>query len=122
NVVRVNGRREVYIPVYRQLGASTLAVVNGVASHLKEFTERLTRGGIELKLVMDQSIYVRKSISSLVQEGVLGAVLCSLTILLFLGQWRMTAIAVLTLPISVCSAIIFLYYTGNTINVMTLAG
>jgi len=122
NVVRVDGRREVYIPVYRQLGASTLAVVNGVESHLKEFTERLTRGGIELKLVMDQSIYVRKSISSLVQEGVMGAVLCSLTILLFLGQWRMTAIAVLTLPISVCSAVIFLYYTGNTINVMTLAG
>ena len=54
--------------------------------------------------------------------GVLGAVLCSLTILLFLGQWRMTAIAVMTLPISVLSACIFLYCTGNTINVMTLAG
>lgn len=122
NVVRVNGRREVYIPVYRQLGSSTLAVVNAVGANLKDFTERLTRGGIELKLVMDQSIYVRKSIASLVQEGVLGAILCSLTILLFLGQWRMTAIAVLTLPISVLSAIIFLYYTGNTINVMTLSG
>ena len=54
---------------------------------------------------MDQSVYVRQSISSLVQEGVLGAVLCSLTILLFLGQWRMTAIAVMTLPISVLSAL-----------------
>src|SRR5262249_13237284 len=70
----------------------------------------------------DQSVYVRQSIASLVQEGVLGALLCSLTILVFLGQWRMTAIAVLTLPISVLSAAIFLYYTGNTLNVMTLAG
>ena len=43
----------------------------------------------------------------------LGAVLCSLTILLFLGQWRMTAIAVMTLPISVLSALIFLYFTGQ---------
>ena len=122
NVVRVNGRREVYIPVFRQLGASTLAVVDTVRARLGEFTDRLTRTGIDLKLVMDQSVYVRQSIASLVQEGLLGAVLCSLTILVFLGQWRMTAIAVMTLPISVLGAMIFLYYTGNTVNVMTLAG
>src|SRR5205085_12447638 len=59
---------------------------------------------------------------SLVGEGGLGAVLCSLVILIFLGEWRMTLIAVLTIPISVLAAIIGLYYTGNTINVMTLAG
>ncbi|WP_165073326.1 efflux RND transporter permease subunit [Paludisphaera rhizosphaerae] len=122
NVVRIDGRREVYIPIFRQLGSSTLAVVNGVRDRLDEFTARLTRGGIQLKLVMDQSVFVRQAISSLVQEGVLGAILCSMTILLFLGQWRMTAIAVMTLPISVLSACILLYYTGQTINVMTLAG
>ena len=122
NVVRIDGKKEVYIPVFRQLGSSTLAVVNSVRSQLDDFTARLTRGGIELKLVMDQSVFVRQAISSLVQEGVLGAVLCSLTILLFLGQWRMTMIAVMTLPISVLSACIFLYYVGQTINVMTLAG
>ena len=122
NVVRIDGKREVYIPVFRQLGASTLAVVSTIKNRLSEFETRLTRAGIKLKLVMDQSVYVKQSIISLVQEGVMGAVLCSLTILLFLGQLRMTAIAVLTLPISVLSALIFLYYTGNTVNVMTLAG
>jgi len=122
NVVRIDGKKEVYIPVFRQLGSSTLAVVNSVRSQLDDFTARLTRGGIELKLVMDQSVFVRQAISSLVQEGVLGAVLCSLTILFFLGQWRMTMIAVMTLPISVLSACVFLYYVGQTINVMTLAG
>src|SRR5262249_10798501 len=122
NVVRVNGKREVYIPVFRQLGSSTLGVGNSVRSPLAEFGERLTRGGIELKLVMAQSISVRQSIMSLAQEGVLGAILCSLTILLFLGQFRMTAIAVMTLPISVLSAIVCLYEVGQSINVMTLAG
>jgi multidrug efflux pump subunit AcrB len=122
NVVRVNGHREVYIPVFRQLGASTLGVVQSVRKSLPEFTNRLTRGGIELKLVMDQSVFVKQSIMALVQEGLMGAALCSLTILMFLGQPRMTAIAVLTLPIAVLSACIFLYFTGNTINVMTLAG
>ena len=66
---------------------------------------RLTRPGIDLKVVMDQSVYVRHSIESLVEEGVLGAVLCSLVILLFLGEWRMTVIAVLTIPIAVLASL-----------------
>src|SRR6185437_1737111 len=60
NVVRVNGRRQVYIPVFRQLGASTLSVVETVRKSLPEFTARLTRGGINLRLVMDQAVYVKQ--------------------------------------------------------------
>ena len=122
NVVRVNGRRQVYIPVFRQMGSSTLDVVNQVKKALPEMKSKLTHSDIDLKLVFDQSIYVRHSIQSLVEEGVLGAVLCSLVILIFLGQWRMTLIAVLTIPVSVLSAIIGLKVSGQTINVMTLAG
>jgi multidrug efflux pump subunit AcrB len=127
NVVRIGGaegpsRRQVYIPIFRQVGTSTLTVVNTVKTQLQSIQDRLTRTGIELKLVMDQSIYVRQSITSLVIEGLLGAILCSLVILLFLGELRMTAIAIMTLPLSVLAAVICLYATGNTINVMTLAG
>jgi multidrug efflux pump subunit AcrB len=122
NIVRVNGKRQVYIPVFRQLGASTLRVVETLKGLIGDMQARLTRPGINLKVVMDQSVYVRKSIEALVQEGLLGAVLCSLVILMFLGQLRMTAIAIMTLPISVLAACACLYFTGNTINVMTLAG
>jgi multidrug efflux pump subunit AcrB len=122
SVVRVNGKREVYVPVYRQSGASTLSVVDNLKKQLPDMQSRLTRPNVDLKVVMDQSIYVRNSIYALMQEGVLGAILCSLVILLFLGEWKMTAIAVLTIPISVLGAGIGLYYTGNTLNVMTLAG
>ena len=122
NVVRVNGRRQVYIPVYRQIGASTLAVVDNLKKELPDFQARLTRPNIDLKPVMDQSVYVRNSIHALIQEGVLGAVLCSLVILLFLGEWKMTLIAVITIPLAVLAAGIGLYYTDNTLNVMTLAG
>jgi multidrug efflux pump subunit AcrB len=122
NVVRVNGRRQVYVPVFRQLGESTLTVVDNLKKSLDSMTARMTRTGIDLQVVMDQSVYVRRSIESLVEEGVLGALLCSLVILLFLGQVRMTAIAVLTIPISVLTAVAGLYVTGNTVNVMTLAG
>jgi multidrug efflux pump subunit AcrB len=122
NVVRVDGKREVYIPVFRQLGASTLRVVSNLTDSLREMEGKLTRSGIRLKLVLDQSVYVRKSIEALVQEGLLGAVLCSLVILMFLGEWRMTGIAIMTLPISCLACCAALYFTGQTINTMTLAG
>ncbi len=122
NVVRVNGRRQVYIPVYRQVGASTLDVVETLRKKLPEMKSKLKTPDIDLKLVMDQSVYVRTSISALVWEGAIGAVLCSLVILIFLGEWRMTLIAILTLPLSVCVAVVCLSAAGQTINVMTLAG
>ncbi|WP_435010514.1 efflux RND transporter permease subunit [Tundrisphaera lichenicola] len=122
NIVRVNGRKQVYIPVFRQLGSSTLKVVDNIKSSLAGMKAKLSKPGIDLKLVMDQSVYVRQSISSLVQEGILGAILCSLVILLFLGQIKMTAIAIMTLPLAVMSAVVCLLATGNTINVMTLSG
>lgn len=122
NLVRVNGRRQVYIPVFRQAGSSTLAVVNDLRANLPEMRNKLTFPDIDLKLVMDQSVYVRQAIHSLAEEGILGAVLCSLVILVFLGDWRMTFIALLTIPIAVLTAILGLRATSNTLNVMTLAG
>lgn len=122
NVVRVNGRRQVYVPVYRQRGASTITVVDTVKKNLPDMKARLSKPDVDLKVVMDQSVYVRNSISALVQEGVLGAVLCSLVILVFLGQIRMTLIAVITIPLSLLAAIACLSACGQTINVMTLAG
>ncbi|HZZ79774.1 MAG TPA: efflux RND transporter permease subunit [Gemmataceae bacterium] len=122
SLVRVNGRREVYVPIFRQTGASTLSVVSNLKKKLPSIESRLSYNDIKLKMVMDQSVYVKESIWSLFEEGALGAVLCSLVILLFLGEWRMTLIAIITIPIAVLASIVGLRYTGNTINVMTLAG
>ena len=122
SLVLVNGRKQVYIPIYRQVGASTLDVVDTLKETLPDIKAKLSKSDVKLDLVMDQSVYVRASIDALRNEGLIGALLCSLVILVFLGQWRMTLIAILTLPLSVLMAIIGLYATGQTINVMTLAG
>jgi multidrug efflux pump subunit AcrB len=122
SIVRVDGRKQVYIPVYRQQGASTLGVVGNLRDGLPDMKDRLTTPDVDLKLVMDQSVYVKSAIESLVEEGVLGAVLCSLVILLFLGEWRMTVIAVLTVPVAVLGAVAAMGSAAQTINVMTLAG
>ncbi len=119
--VRVNGRQQVFIPIYRQGGSSSLAVADGVRAAIPQVESRVTEG-TQLDFVIDQSEYVRKSIESLVHEGVVGAILVSVMILIFLGDWRMTVIASLSLPLSILGAMIGLRATGETINVMTLGG
>jgi multidrug efflux pump subunit AcrB len=119
--VRVNGRQQVFVPVYRQQGASSLAVADGVKAAIPDIEAELPEGS-KLEYVIDQSEYVRKSIDSLIHEGIIGAILVSIMILVFLGEWRMTLIATLSLPLSILGAIVGLKVTGNTINVMTLGG
>ena len=119
--VRVNGKQQVFVPIYRQQGASSLKVAEGVKGAIPEMESELPEG-TKLDFVVDQTEYVRKAIDSLVHEGIIGAILVSIMILVFLGNWRMTLIATLALPLSILGAIIGLKATGNTINVMTLGG
>ncbi len=119
--VRVNGRQQVFVPIYRQTGASSLTVADGVKAAIPEMESELPEGS-KLEFVIDQSEYVRTAIKSLLHEGVVGAILVSLMILIFLGNWRMTVIASLSLPLAILGAVIGLKVTGNTINVMTLGG
>ncbi|MFN8544488.1 MAG: efflux RND transporter permease subunit [Candidatus Binatia bacterium] len=127
NIVRISappdmvGKRQVYIPIYRQPGANTIAVVDGVRSALASILERLPKG-INLGVVMDQSVYVRRAIRSLVDEGLLGAGLAALMILLFLGDLRSTLMTAFAIPLSILAAFIGLYFTGHSINAMTLGG
>src|SRR5262249_11522870 len=116
-----SGRREVYVPIYRQQGASSLSVANGVKGTI-EFMERQLPPGTKLHFVMDQSLYVKEAIQSLIEEGIIGALLVSAMILIFLGNIRMTAIASMSIPLAILCSIIGLYATGNTINAMTLGG
>src|SRR5581483_5963498 len=87
-----------------------------------DFIEAHCPKGTKLDFVMDQSIYIREAIHALIEEGIIGAGLVSVMILIFLGNWRMTLIASLSIPLALLGAIIGLYVTGNTINAMTLGG
>lgn len=120
NVVRINGKRQVYIPIYRQPGANTIAVVEGIKAELKPILDRIK--GINLDVVMDQSVYVREAIRNLVQESALGFVLAAAMVFIFLGSARPTFIVLIALPLAVLGSFIGLYFTGETINSMTLGG
>lgn len=119
--VLVDGTPEVFVPIYRQQGSSSLDVVRELRRLIPWMESRLP-GGTSLRLAMDQTVAVAKALGALAAEGALGAALVSLMLLLFLGDWRMAAIAILSIPISLLGAIGGLYATGNTLNLMTLAG
>ncbi len=121
NVVHVNGKRQVYIPIYRQPGANTIGVVDGVKGAIGEIGARLPKG-INLDVVLDQSVYVRKAIGSLEREALLGTFLAGLMILIFIGSFRSTAAILLSIPLSILTAIAGLFFRDNSLNLMTLGG
>ncbi|MFT4031652.1 MAG: efflux RND transporter permease subunit [Siphonobacter sp.] len=117
----VNGRRAVYIPVVKKSDASTLDVVNNLKAALPEIQKAVPED-VKISYEFDQSVYVTNALKSLVTEGILGALLTGLMVLLFLRDWRSVIIVVVTIPISVLTAVILLQLSGQTINTMTLSG
>jgi multidrug efflux pump subunit AcrB len=117
----VNGRRTVYIPVTKRADASTLSVVNEVKASLAQF-QSVVPADIKIDYEFDQSSYVRNSLLSVVKEGLLGAALTGLMVLLFLRDWRSSLVVVITIPFALLTAIVALWGAGQTINIMTLGG
>src|SRR3989475_5423086 len=117
----VNGRRTVYIPVTKRADASTLAVVEEVKKNLPRFRSVVPED-ITISYEFDQSAYVRNALGSVVAEGLLGALLTGLMVLLFLGDWRSSIIVVTTIPFALLSAVVALWGAKQSINIMTLGG
>jgi len=117
----INNKRSVYIPVVKTADASTMDVVNGLKSRLPEMKDLLP-DDVTVSYEFDQSVFVINAVKSLATEGALGALLTGLMVLLFLRDWRSCLIVVVTIPVSVISAVMFLKLAGQTINLMTLSG
>ena len=117
----LNGKRTVYIPVTKRPDASTITVVNEVRQNIERF-QSLIPQDIKITYEFDQSQYVRAALLSVLREGLIGAGLTGLMILLFLGDWRSSLIVVITIPFALLMAVVLLRLTGQTINIMTLGG
>jgi multidrug efflux pump subunit AcrB len=121
NVVRTDGRRSVLLSIVKNGNASTLAVVNAVKQAL--VTSRAAApAGMVIKELFDQSVFVKQSIEGLLKEGAIAAVLTALMIVVFLGSWRSTLVVMVSIPLSILSSLVVLYFLGETINTMTLGG
>jgi multidrug efflux pump subunit AcrB len=119
-----NGRRAIYILVTKRAEASTVSVVNNVRKALPGMRDALGDAGKEINVSFefDQSPYVTRAIEGLATEGLLGAFLTGLMVLVFLRDWRSALVVVLNIPLALAASIIGLWLSGQTINLMTLGG
>ncbi|MHB1082022.1 MAG: efflux RND transporter permease subunit [Prosthecobacter sp.] len=121
SIAIVNGKRTVYMPVTKRSDASTLSVVELVKQNLPKFKGACPED-INVTFEFDQSPWVIRAIRDLVKEGVLGATLTGLMVLLFLRDLRSAFIVILNIPIAIAAAVLALWIGGYTINLMTLGG
>ncbi|MGO9255707.1 MAG: efflux RND transporter permease subunit [Bryobacteraceae bacterium] len=121
NVVRHNGVRAALLTVLKNGGSSTLDIVAQLEAMLPRIRSTLP-ASLNLKLMFDQSIFVRAAIAGVLREATIAAMLTGLMILLFLGSWRSTIIVCISIPLSILASLAILNFMGETINVMTLGG
>lgn len=121
NIVRVNGQRGVYLPIFKQGGDSnTIAIVNGVNETLKKLVD--VPASLKTDVEFDQSRFVKTAIETLVHEGGVGLFLTCLMILIFLGSLRATVAVFFSIPLSLLTTFFVLKMTGSSINSMVLGG
>jgi len=121
NIVSQGGRRASLVTIFKSGGASTLDVVQRIKDMVPKVQATLPPE-LDLKLMFDQSIFVRAAVDGVVREAVIAAGLTALTILIFLGSWRSTLIVTVSIPLSILSSVVVLGFLGHTINIMTLGG
>lgn len=120
-MVRTNGTKGALLTVLRNGRASTLAIVDEVKKTVPKILAGLPPE-LEVKQLVDQSVFVRASIQGVLREALIAALLTGLMILLFLGSWRSTIIVCISIPLSILVSLTILSLMGHTINVMTLGG
>ncbi len=127
NIVRVNGTRSVYCPLHREPGENTIHVVNRIREGLaRELPLMKERGEVPkeavIDLVSDQSDYIRNAIRNLEYEVIAGALLVALVIGVFLRRLLPSIAVLIVIPLSLAIGMLGFYFSGHTVNVMTLGG
>jgi multidrug efflux pump subunit AcrB len=121
NIVRIDGQRSVYIPVFKQGGNSnTITIVDGMKTAIKHLVD--IPASLKTAVVFDQSIFVKLAIENLVKEASIGLVLTGIMILVFLGSPRATFAVLLSIPLSALVCLLLTSAMGGSINTMILGG
>src|SRR5664280_2557872 len=121
NIVRIDGQRSVYVPVFKQGGDSnTITIVNGMKAAIKHLVD--IPESLKTAVVFDQSVFVKLAIKKVSKEALIGLVLTGVMILVFLGSPRAMVAAVLSVPLSMALCLLIVGYTGGSINTMILGG
>jgi CzcA family heavy metal efflux pump len=121
SIASINGVKGVTLNVLKQIGGNTVAVVDAVVKALPQIQKEVPKG-VSLQVVSDQSTFIRKSIKNLQHEAIIGALMSVAIIFIFLGSGTSTLIIAHSIPISIISTFVLLYFGKFTLNIMTLGG
>ena len=115
-----NGRRSAQIVIQKQTGANTVDVINGVFKEMKNIEPTLP-SDIQIETVIDSSSNIINSINSLKETIIITFLVVMLVVYVFLGRWRATFIIILSIPISLMASLVYLFATGNTLNIISMS-
>lgn len=121
NIVRIDGQRSVYVPVFKQGGGSnTITIVDGIKQAIRHLVD--IPPSLKTAVVFDQSVFVKMAVSNVTREAAIGLVLTGVMILVFLGSPRATVGVLLAVPLSMLVCLLITSWTGGSINTMILGG
>ncbi len=120
-IAGINGVKGIMIGVLKQIGGNTVSVVDAVLKALPQIQRDLPKG-VKIQVVSDQSTFIRRSISNLQHEAIIGALMAVVIIMIFLGSGTSTLIVAHSIPISIFSTFVLLHFGKFTLNIMTLGG
>jgi multidrug efflux pump subunit AcrB len=121
NIVRSDGVRASLLTIIKSGAASTLDIVARIKKAVPQVAKTLPPG-LEIRTLLDQSLFVRAAVQSVIKEAVIAACLTAMMILIFLGNWRTTFVIVISIPLAILCSILTLSALGETMNIMTLGG
>ena len=121
NIVRIDGQRSVYVPIFKQGGDSnTIEIVDGIKAAVKKLVD--IPDTLKTAVVFDQSVFVKLAIANVTREAVIGLVMTGVMILVFLGSPRATVAVLLAVPLSMLVCLLIVSFMGGSINTMILGG
>ena len=116
----VNGRQGAQIVIQKQADANTVNVIKGVKKEMKKI-EKTLPSDIQIRTVIDSSDNILNTLNSLKETIIVTFLIVMLVVYLFLGRWRATFIIVLAIPISLLASLMYLWATGNTLNIVSMS-
>jgi HAE1 family hydrophobic/amphiphilic exporter-1 len=120
SVAEVNGKPTVYLQISKQSGTNALAVIEEVKNRIEALRPAYEGAGYQVRIVDDQSDYIEAAIHSVEEHLIVGSILASVVVLIFLLNWRSTLIAAISIPASIIATFGLMWIMGFTLNVITL--
>ncbi|MDQ3815021.1 MAG: efflux RND transporter permease subunit, partial [Armatimonadota bacterium] len=119
SVAEVNGDPTVVLSILKQSGTNALAVIDAIKGRLHTI-EQTMPSGTNIRIVRDQSDYIKAAVHAVQEHLILGAILASIVVLVFLWNWRSTLISAIAIPTSIIATFGLIYFMGLTLNVITM--